>query len=98
MFCIYCGTKLPEEANFCYRCGKKVISIYSSEGAVQQPQPVTASAPVVEPVREAAAVVALPAVVEPASVVTQASAYVLPNRYVLETYRLALSEKERRAL
>lgn len=98
MFCIYCGTKLPEEANFCYRCGKKVISIYSNEGAVQKPQPVTVSAPVVKPVREVAAVVAPPAVVEPVSVVTQASAYVLPNRYVLETYRPVLSKQERRAL
>lgn len=23
MFCIYCGTQLPEGANFCYNCGKK---------------------------------------------------------------------------
>lgn len=24
MFCVYCGTKLPDEARFCFMCGKKV--------------------------------------------------------------------------
>ena len=23
MFCVYCGTKLPDEARFCFMCGKK---------------------------------------------------------------------------
>ena len=24
MFCINCGTKLPDDAKFCYNCGNKV--------------------------------------------------------------------------
>lgn len=24
MYCVYCGTKLPDEARFCFMCGKGV--------------------------------------------------------------------------
>ena len=31
MFCVYCGTQLPEYANFCSHCGKKVETLRSAE-------------------------------------------------------------------
>ena len=33
MFCIYCGSKLPEGANFCMTCGKKVEGMENTESA-----------------------------------------------------------------
>lgn len=31
MFCVYCGTKLPDEARFCFMCGKKVEPARNAE-------------------------------------------------------------------
>ena len=30
-FCIYCGTKLKDEARFCYKCGKPIDIAFESE-------------------------------------------------------------------
>ena len=34
MFCVYCGTKLPDEARFCFMCGKKVEPADNAENFV----------------------------------------------------------------
>ena len=34
MFCVYCGTKLPDEARFCFMCGKKVELADNAENIV----------------------------------------------------------------
>lgn len=34
MFCVYCGTKLPDEARFCFMCGKKVEPADNAENIV----------------------------------------------------------------
>ena len=34
MFCVYCGTKLPDEARFCFMCGKKVEPTDNAENTV----------------------------------------------------------------
>lgn len=34
MFCVYCGTKLPDEAQFCFMCGKKVEPADNAENIV----------------------------------------------------------------
>lgn len=34
MFCVYCGTKLPDEARFCFMCGKKVEPANNAENIV----------------------------------------------------------------
>lgn len=34
MFCVYCGTKLPDEARFCFMCGKKVEPTDNAENIV----------------------------------------------------------------
>lgn len=34
MFCVYCGTKLPDEARFCFMCGKKVEPTDNAEKIV----------------------------------------------------------------
>lgn len=34
MFCVYCGTKLPDEARFCFMCGKKVEPTGNAENIV----------------------------------------------------------------
>ena len=34
MFCIYCGTKLPDEARFCFMCGKKAELADNAENIV----------------------------------------------------------------
>ena len=32
MFCMNCGTKLPDEAKFCFKCGEKtIVNINSNE-------------------------------------------------------------------
>lgn len=40
MFCIYCGTRLPEKAAFCPACGAKVTwEIYGEKGAAGKDRP-----------------------------------------------------------
>ena len=39
MFCMKCGTKLPDDAVFCYKCGFNMSALQSPEPAVQTPQP-----------------------------------------------------------
>lgn len=34
MFCVYCGTKLPDEARFCFMCGKKAEPTDNAENIV----------------------------------------------------------------
>ena len=34
MFCVYCGTKLPDEARFCFMCGKKAEPADNAENIV----------------------------------------------------------------
>ena len=34
MFCVYCGTELPDEARFCFMCGKKVEPADNAENIV----------------------------------------------------------------
>ena len=34
MYCVYCGTKLPDEARFCFMCGKKVEPADNAEKIV----------------------------------------------------------------
>mgnify|MGYP001776954049 FL=1 len=34
MFCVYCGTKLPDEALFCFMCGKKAELADNAENIV----------------------------------------------------------------
>lgn len=34
MFCVYCGTKLPDEARFCFMCGKKAEPVDNAENIV----------------------------------------------------------------
>lgn len=34
MFCVYCGTKLPDEARFCFMCGKRVEPADNAENIV----------------------------------------------------------------
>ena len=34
MFCVYCGTKLPDETRFCFMCGKKVEPADNAENIV----------------------------------------------------------------
>ena len=31
MFCMKCGTKLPDDANFCYKCGYSFGNIINNE-------------------------------------------------------------------
>jgi len=40
MFCMKCGTKLPDDAVFCYKCGFNMSAMQSQEPAAQTPQPV----------------------------------------------------------
>ena len=66
MFCVQCGSKLPDDAKFCLNCGAKV----TAPAAPAEPAtPVVESMPVAEPVAESvssAAPVVEPVVVEPA--------------------------------
>lgn len=32
MYCVYCGTKLPDEARFCFMCGKGIDPDFNAEG------------------------------------------------------------------
>lgn len=32
MYCVYCGTKLPDEARFCFMCGKGIDPGFNAEG------------------------------------------------------------------
>ncbi len=40
MFCINCGTKLPDEASFCYSCGTAVGSADASLTCFSEPEPI----------------------------------------------------------
>jgi hypothetical protein len=56
MFCMNCGTKLPDNAKFCYNCGAKIPEGLGPEGAAAPESP--------EPLAPAASQSAVP--VEPA--------------------------------
>lgn len=44
MFCIYCGTKLPQNANYCYHCGAPVAT-----NQTNHPASIPSSLPPVSP-------------------------------------------------
>ena len=39
MFCVHCGSKLPDDANFCSSCGKKVTPLATSQPPQEAPAP-----------------------------------------------------------
>lgn len=39
MFCIHCGSKLPDDANFCFACGKKVTPMATGQSHQEAPPP-----------------------------------------------------------
>lgn len=47
MFCMNCGTKLPDNAKFCYNCGAKIPENLGKEGTavLESPEPTTPSVP-----------------------------------------------------
>jgi len=60
LFCIYCGTQLPSDGLFCYKCGKEVISstnlsvqeIFAAESILIDSKEPVSTSPVIQPVTE----------------------------------------------
>ena len=97
MFCMNCGTKLPDNAKFCYNCGAKIPESLGPEGAAAPESPEQSAPSVPEstaPAEAAAAPEEAPAAAENAlpAAAQQETLPEVPGSHftVLGTYQVEL--------